>query len=1144
MAYDIGPKIGIEGDKEFKNSIKELNTGLKTLGTEMKAVTSAYDRNDKSIMKLRSQNEILAKQYDVQKNKVELLKRAYEESAKTTGENSQQTKKLEQDLNKATAALNKTERELKNNEQAMKNFGAEAYKAAMNSEQMKKAQQELKKAVDAVKIALVAVVGAFSLAAKAAIDYESAFTGVRKVIKATDEELKMLYDGIREMSKVMPQAAADIALIAQNAGQLGIETENILGFTRVMADLGVATNLAGEEAAQSLAKFANITQMSQADFDRLGSTIVDLGNNSATTEKDIAEMGLRLAAAGKQAGMREAEILAFSAALSSVGVEAQAGGTAFSKAFNNINVAVQTGSEKLNDFAKIAGMSSSEFARAFKEDAASAVISFIEGLGNAGERAVVILQEMGITEVRMRDALMRAAGAGDLFRRSIQIGTNAWEENIALTNEAELRYNTVASQLQILKNVINDVAISIGEELLPHIKTLIENIRNADFTPVINAFKWIIANGKIIISTIVTIGAGMMAWNVANTIMGVVTAIKIWTGAIQAAAAAQAGLNIVMAANPIGAVVTVLAALTAGLVTYKAMAGQTANETNKLSQEIDNLRTSYEENKKAIEENETKSILQMETASKLKDELYELERQVLTGKLSDEEAAKTKEKMQSILSQLRKILPDLKLEIDKETGALSAQIGTVEQLIDSYIRLAQAKAAAAKLEEAEKAILDARVKQRQAQDAAVDPQKRVDRYSAELANRSDLNYFLDGSPENYSARALLVEAQKELAPLIQAEKEAAKIIAERQKDIETVTKIIKEQGVEIDKVNQKTNELGDAFNETSVAGVSGASGTAKAQKDLTKTMESELEQRRKDLKYNLDMNYITEKDYYDGLETLRDTYFAEGTEEWRKYTVEIYNFNKKQFEAIKKDIDSTFKAISDSAQKEFNEIESKRNALESRLHSTAVLFQDIEIKGLVDGDMKFTRANLDGLKKDIRELAEYSEVLAEVEKVGEGSPLYNFFLQMSTEDAVKNFNAFKKLTQAEQNEYISLLTQRQELATKVSKNAYQTELDNFNKNYAKQILETLSDMTGQYADLGKDYALAIGEGFKSAIQDVFRNMSNDINVNMGRVAMVSGSTVNSTYSPTVVMQGGGSIAQSLAAASKQYLIDKTRGLIK
>lgn len=319
-----------------------------------------------------------------------------------------------------------------------------------------------------------------TVATKTAIDFESAFAGVIKTVDATDAQLAKLETGIRDMSKEIPASATAIAEVAEAAGQLGIETDNILSFSRVMIDMGEATNLSADEAATSLARLANITGMSQTDFDRLGSTIVDLGNNLATTEAEIVAMGLRLAGAGSQIGLTEAQIMSFAGALSSVGIEAEAGGSAFSKVMIDMQLAVETNSERLKEFADVAGMSGEEFRKAFQEDAAGAIIAFIQGLGTAEERglsAIKVLDDMGISEVRLRDALLRASGASDVFTTSLEIGTNAWEENTALTKEAEQRYKTTASQIEIAKNYLKDAGITIGEIVVPHLVSLAEKAK-------------------------------------------------------------------------------------------------------------------------------------------------------------------------------------------------------------------------------------------------------------------------------------------------------------------------------------------------------------------------------------------------------------------------------------------------------------------------------------------------------------------------------------------------------------------------------------------------------------------------------------------------------------------------------------------
>ncbi len=180
---------------------------------------------------------------------------------------------------------------------------------------LRRATEKIKFMGKAMVAAGAAIVGALALATKAAIDFEDAFAGVRKTVDASEAEFATLRQGIRDLAKELPLTNAELAGIAEAAGQLGIEKAAILDFTKVMAQLGLSTNLAGEEAATTFARFANITGMDTRFFSNLGSVIVDLGNNMATTEQEIAELALRLSGAGTVAGLTEANILALAAAI-------------------------------------------------------------------------------------------------------------------------------------------------------------------------------------------------------------------------------------------------------------------------------------------------------------------------------------------------------------------------------------------------------------------------------------------------------------------------------------------------------------------------------------------------------------------------------------------------------------------------------------------------------------------------------------------------------------------------------------------------------------------------------------------------------------------------------------------------------------
>ncbi|HHK2072454.1 TPA: phage tail tape measure protein [Enterococcus faecalis] len=556
-------KLGLDSS-DFGRGAANAKKEVRYLAKEMQANAKIADMAGNQMGKLGTRFDGLTKIIGAQEKQVAALKKAYDESF-VDGKATESTKRLATQLQDANGKLANYRSQLIQTagqmaEMQVKTTGATGaiYNA---SEKMISSGQKMEKVGGALTkgITLPILAGAAAVTT-AAVKWESDFAGVKKtndeVVDSTGKVVysyKDLENGLRGLAKELPSSHTEIANVAEAAGQLGIKTKNVVGFTKTMIDLGESTNMSAEEAATALARLANITGMPQTEFDKLGSVIVDLGNNFATTESEITAMGLRLAGAGHQVGMSEAQIMGFAAALSSVGIEAEAGGSAFSKVMVQMQLAVENGanafagleslsqqtgvsmeqvssavrnggkelkntagamgltskelktmhkeatdaSGKLNDFADVAGMSAEQFSKAFKEDASGAIIKFIEGLGKTkehGQSAIAVLDDMGITEVRLRDSLLRAAGASDVFKSAVDRGTKAWGENTALTEEANKRYETTESQLKMLKNEAVDVGITFGGPLVkalrdalqatkPMIKTvtnLAESFSNAD----------------------------------------------------------------------------------------------------------------------------------------------------------------------------------------------------------------------------------------------------------------------------------------------------------------------------------------------------------------------------------------------------------------------------------------------------------------------------------------------------------------------------------------------------------------------------------------------------------------------------------------------------------------------------------------
>jgi TP901 family phage tail tape measure protein len=314
------------------------------------------------------------------------------------------------------------------------------------------------------------VVAGLGMAVKAAMDWESAWAGVTKTVNGTDAQLATIEEGLRGLARVLPATHTEIAAVAEAAGQLGVETDSIIEFTRVMIDLGETTNLTSDEAATSLAQLMNVMGTAPEDVDRLGASLVALGNAGASTEADILKMASYLSGAAGLIGASESDVLALSNALTSMGVNAERGGGVMTRVMQDVYTAVQNGGRELEGFADVAGMSAAEFARVFEEDPIRAIGAFTDGLGRAkqnGDNVVGMLNDLGYKGTQDTAVLLQLANAQGMINENLELGNESWAENSALVEEAAKRYDTTAAKMEIARNSINEAGIQIGEILLP-----------------------------------------------------------------------------------------------------------------------------------------------------------------------------------------------------------------------------------------------------------------------------------------------------------------------------------------------------------------------------------------------------------------------------------------------------------------------------------------------------------------------------------------------------------------------------------------------------------------------------------------------------------------------------------------------------
>lgn len=620
MARGIkGMVVEIGGDTSgLQKALQEARTASTKLTTELNQVNKALKMDTKNPTLLAQKQEVLNESIkktsayleQLQQHEKDVLNSGIELSEK----NKEHFRALQREIAEVQAKLNKLNFENSNFAKIGKFLDEVGNKIKNVGNKISSLGDKLN------KISLPAIAG-LTATAKAAIDFESAFAGVEKTVDGTEQQMAKLKQGIKDMAKEVPSTTTEIANVAEAAGQLGVKTDDVLTFTKTMIDLGNSTNLSATEAASALAKFANITGLEAPHFNRLGSVIVALGNNFATTEADIVSMGTGLAASGELAGLGAHQIMALATAMSSVGIEAQAGATSMGKLLKKIQVAVETGSKDLNKFASVAGVSAKEFKQAFQDDATEALSLFLKGLNDTernGKSAIVILDEMGIKEARLSNTILSLANASDVLSDALETSDKAWDENNALTNEASKRYNTTESKIKRTWNQVKNLAINIGNKLLPIIQKILEkvqgwlkqleNLNEEQLDTIVKIGLIVSAAGpllKILGTLTTTIGGVAKGIGTFSTAIGVLK-----TGAQSANVAAN------VLASGISALASPVGLLVAGITAVVAITAILINTTGQLSEEQKRHKAVIEDVNKSLDDYKTS----MDNAEKARQE--------------------------------------------------------------------------------------------------------------------------------------------------------------------------------------------------------------------------------------------------------------------------------------------------------------------------------------------------------------------------------------------------------------------------------------------------------------------------------------------------------------------------------------------
>ena len=477
--------------------LDKVNSKYKSQKTALEAIKNMYSATGNKVKEFNTEQKLIKANIDRNNNALkyerEILERVRKELGFTSSEYKEQTAKirtLKAENTRLSESYKQVGREAKIASLNQQSMNTRMGRAAQTMKQNKAGLIDIRNSLMGLTAAAVGVAypmaRAMGGAVRATVQWEDALSNVAKTTNASQKEMNGYSDSIRQMAKQMPESQSEIANTMALAAQLGIKGgKDLKDFTKIATQMGVATDMSAEQASEAMAKFANATGKPDSDFRRLGSTVVNLGNNMAAQESNIMEFAKRLAGTGTVVGVSQKDILALSSAMASVGISAEAGGSALSKVLTKMNNAVQDGGKELQGFASIAGKSGQEFADIWKKDPYEALQLFEKGLADQNEQGKNVkemLKDLGITEIRETDTVLRLANGNEQLRKAREHANKGYKEGNALSKEAETKYKTLGNQMKIFMNHVRDLGISLGEVLAPMLIAVMKAL-----TPMIDA---------------------------------------------------------------------------------------------------------------------------------------------------------------------------------------------------------------------------------------------------------------------------------------------------------------------------------------------------------------------------------------------------------------------------------------------------------------------------------------------------------------------------------------------------------------------------------------------------------------------------------------------------------------------------------
>lgn len=397
-------------------------------------------------------------------------------------------------LNKTVAELNKTGKATLDEVTEGFNKGGKAAKvAATGTDALSKSTKTLNDAqglqvnqlprlryalydvASSMAVLSAATLGAVGAALSFSAKFETAFTSVERTTMGSAGALGILRQQLINLSTEAPIAFEELAKIATLGSQLGIGTNDLISFTKVVSEFAATTNVSADEAAKGFGRLGELLGVLPSEYNKLGSAIAYVGVKSAATETEILRTSVGLAGVAKTAGLSTDFIIGLAGSLASLGVPAEQSRGALTRVFQEINRAAANGGPVLNSFAQVLGMTAKEAKNLAQSDLQGFFGQLLVGLqGMSSGELTAALDALNLSDIRVTNTLSRLSKNVGFVNGLISDSANQFQRGTFLADAYGLKVDDLASRFQILQNSLSALFAAVGDSISPFAKVLVD----------------------------------------------------------------------------------------------------------------------------------------------------------------------------------------------------------------------------------------------------------------------------------------------------------------------------------------------------------------------------------------------------------------------------------------------------------------------------------------------------------------------------------------------------------------------------------------------------------------------------------------------------------------------------------------------